>query len=127
MTQTLQSMRSIININEAKFETYSLQGKPQRNLSWCNISYDESTEQGCFLIRFAPGGISIPHEHLGYEEFLVLEGQVTECDGTIYKEGDFVCLKPGSKHYSVSETGCTSLVIVRGGFRTLDEREEVSG
>ena len=97
MTQTLQSMRSIINIDQAKFETYSLQGKPQRDFSWCNLSYDESTGQGCFLIRFAPGGVSIPHEHLGYEEFLVLDGQVTECDGTIYKEGDFVSLKPGSK------------------------------
>ena len=31
MTQTLQSMRRIINIDQAKFETYSLQGKPQRD------------------------------------------------------------------------------------------------
>jgi hypothetical protein len=30
--------RKVVNFKEADFETYSLQGKPQADLSWHNIS-----------------------------------------------------------------------------------------
>lgn len=121
----LASMRRMVNFRDATFEPYSLQGEVQKDLTWCNLSYDEATGEGMFLIRFAPGGRSIPHEHLGFEEFVVLEGEIEESDGTIYRPGDCVSLKPGSRHFSVSKTGTVTAVFVRGGFRTLDAREEV--
>ena len=70
-------------------------------------------------------GKSINHEHVGYEELLVLDGEIEDCDGTIYKQHDFVSLKPGSKHFSVSHIGATLAVFIRGGFRTLDKGEPV--
>jgi quercetin dioxygenase-like cupin family protein len=127
MPKQANKHRTAVNWREAKFTTYSLQGKPQRDLSWCNLSWDAATNSGLFLIRFAPGGISIPHEHLAREEFVVLEGELEDNDGHIYRAGDCVSLAPGSRHFTRSRTGATSAVFVHGGFRTLQEAEVPAG
>ena len=95
MTEKLASYRSIVNADTAEFVPYGLQGTEQSDLTWCNISYDDETGQGSFLIRFKPGSSSINHEHIGYEEFLVLDGEVEDSDGMVYRKNDFVSLKPG--------------------------------
>jgi quercetin dioxygenase-like cupin family protein len=123
--KTLAASRRMVNFKAAKFEVYSLQGRPQDDLAWHNLSYDDESGQGFFLIRFKPGGRSIPHEHLGFEEFVVLQGEIEESDGTVYRTGDCVSLAPGSKHVSASSKGAIVAVFVRGGFRTLNEREKV--
>jgi quercetin dioxygenase-like cupin family protein len=124
--KTLASFRTMVNFRKAKFRPYHLQGEVQKDLTWYNLSYDERTGMGFFLVRFAPGAASIPHEHLDFEEFVVLEGEITDSDGTVYRSGDCVSLRPGSRHVSVSRTGCISAVFVRGGFRTLGPRERLS-
>ena len=120
-----QNQRTKVNWREAAFETYSLQGEPQNDLTWHNLSWDDATNSGFFLIRFAPGGVSIPHEHLHYEEFVVLEGELEDHDGHVYRAGDCVSLAPGSKHFTRSKNGAVSAVFIRGGFRTLDEGERL--
>ena len=92
MSSTLDSQRHMVNLDSAEFVPYGLQGSVQSDLTWCNVSYDEAEGGGCFLIRFKPGGTSIPHEHVGYEEFLVLDGEIEDCDGAIYKKNDLVSL-----------------------------------
>ncbi len=123
MPSKSKPQRTKVNWKEAAFSTYSLQGKPQEDLTWHNISWDNATDTGFFLIRFAPGGVSIPHEHLAYEEFVVLEGELEDHDGTVYRAGDCVSLTPGSKHFTHSKHGAVSAVFVRGGFRTLGKGE----
>jgi len=115
--------RKVVNFKEANFETYSLQGKPQADLSWHNISWSDEDNSGFFLIKFEPGGVSIPHEHLGYEEFVILEGELSDHDGWIYRTGDCVSLSKGSRHFSTSKTGAIVAVFVRGGFITIDADE----
>ncbi len=44
----------------------------------------------------------------------MLDGELEDCDGTVFRAGDFVTFKPGSRHYSVSKKGCTMLVVLRG-------------
>jgi quercetin dioxygenase-like cupin family protein len=117
--------RTKVNWREAAFSTYSLQGKPQADLSWHNLSWDDATSSGFFLIRFAPGGVSIPHEHLAHEEFVVLEGELEDHDGTVYRAGDCVSLAPGTRHFTRSKHGAVSAVFIRGGFRTLDQGEPI--
>lgn len=111
--------RKVINFRDAPFETYSLQGEPQEDLSWFNISWSDETGDGFFLIKFEPGGVSIPHQHLGFEEFIILEGELQDHDGQVYRQGDCVSLCKGSRHFSKSETGAIVGVFVRGGFETL--------
>jgi uncharacterized cupin superfamily protein len=103
-----------------------LQGEVQADLSWCNISYNEKTGDGFFLVKFEPGAKSIPHEHLNWEEFVVLEGDIRDSDGTVYQAGDCVSLKAGSRHVSTSKSGAVTAVFIRGGFRTLSKREKVN-
>jgi len=123
MSEKLDSLRTKVNWREAEFTTYSLQGKPQEDLTWCNLSWDDASGSGFFLIRFAPGGISIPHEHLSREEFVLLEGDLEDNDGHVYRAGDCVSLAAGSKHFTRSKKGATTAVFVHGGFRTLPKQE----
>ena len=115
--------RKVVNYKDAEFETYSLQGKPQADLSWHNISWSDEDDSGFFLIKFDPGGVSIPHEHLGYEEFVILEGEIADHDGWVYRPGDCVSLAKGSRHFSSSENGAIVAVFVRGGFTTIGADE----
>ena len=134
MSTPLAAYRRVVNVETATFGTVpphgmrraACDGRPaQGGVAYCNISYDAEAGEGCYLVRFAPGTGSTPHEHIGYEEFLVLEGTLTDSDGTVYRRNDFVSLKPGSKHVSVTDEGTTLAVFIRGGFRTLDEDEDV--
>jgi quercetin dioxygenase-like cupin family protein len=122
----LDALRHKVNFRKAEFKPYHLQGEVQKDLSWYNLSYDEKTGMGFFLVKFEPGATSIPHEHLDFEEFVILEGEITDSDGTVYRAGDCVSLQPGSRHVSTSGKGAISAVFVRGGFRTLSAREKVS-
>ena len=70
-----------------------------------------------------PKARSNPHEHEGPEEFFILEGDLVDHDGYIYKEGDFVSLNGGSRHYSHSPSGCTIVVTHRGKVIDLDKDE----
>lgn len=116
--------RRIVNICDAQWEPYTLQGRVQNDCAWANISYDAATGDGCFLFRFDPGARSIAHEHLGFEEFFVLEGEIVDNDGAVYRQGDVVSLPPGSRHWSVAPKGAITLAFVRGGFRTLPTDED---
>ena len=42
----------------------------------------------------------------------MLEGEVSDHDGTVYRQGDFVLLKKGTRHNSFSRTGCTLAVFI---------------
>ena len=90
--------RKVVNYKDAEFQVYSLQGKPQEDISWHDISWSDEKNSGFFLVKFEPGGVSIPHEHLGYEEFVILEGELVDHDGWVYRAGDCVSLTAGSRH-----------------------------
>jgi anti-sigma factor ChrR (cupin superfamily) len=47
-----------------------------------------------------PNTKSKRHLHEGPEEFFILGGDLTDSDGYIYNEGDFVQLASGSTHNS---------------------------
>ena len=53
----------------------------------------------------------------------MLKGDLVDNDGYIYKEGDFVSLSGGSKHYSHSPSGCVIVVMHRGKVVDLDKEE----
>ena len=103
------------------FGPYDRYGRPVSALSWVNVSWDAERAQGSFLLRFEPGGQSLPHEHMGYEEFFVIEGELIDDDGRVFRAGDFVSFEPGTVHSSSSPGGCLLAVFMRGDNRLLDE------
>jgi len=120
------SLRQIINTASGRFRPYDRYGDPIAGMSWIPLSGELSNGVfESFLLRMDAGAQSKPHEHTGDEEFLVLEGQLIDCDGQCFNSGDYVHFLPGSKHSSHSPEGCTMLVILRGNNRSLraDELE----
>ena len=61
-----------------------------------------------------PNAKSLSHIHTGYEEFLMMEGELTDPDGKTFKKGDFVTFEPRSTHSSHTKDGCLILVFMRG-------------
>ena len=120
------SLRQIITSTIDQYKPYNRYGDPIAGMSWIPLSGELMNGSfECFLLRMDPGARSKPHEHMGHEEFLVLEGELVDCDGQSFKNGDYVHFNPGSKHSSTSPEGCTMLVILRGNNRSLrpDELE----
>ena len=98
--------RSIVNVHEASFEPYDLEGPVQDDMSVLKVSYSPETRRGVYVMRMEPGAETIAHVHECMEEFLILEGELIESDGTMLKKGDFASYRPGSRHNSRTETGC---------------------
>lgn len=113
MNHQVAKGRNVWRVSDAEFQPFGRYGKPIDKLSWAPLSFNHESGEGCFLIRFEPGGVSKPHEHLGFEEFLVLEGELVDHDGVAYRTGEFVSLEPGTKHFSTSPGGCMTLAFYR--------------
>ena len=120
------SLRQIVSTASDQFKPYDRYGDPIAGMSWIPLSGELlNGEFECFVLRMDAGAQSRPHEHTGFEEFLVLEGELIDCDGCSYRSGDFVRLFAGSKHSSHTADGCTMLVILRGNNRPLEDDELV--
>jgi anti-sigma factor ChrR (cupin superfamily) len=119
-------LRQIISTRSESFEPYDRYGDPIAGMSWVALSGDlQNGEFECFMLHMEAGAQSRPHEHTGHEEFLIIEGELVDCDGSRYRAGDFVRFLPGSKHSSHTPGGCTLLVILRGNNRALGAEELV--
>lgn len=97
-------------------------------MSWHNVSFDQETGRGSYLMVMTPGASSTPHRHTGAEEFYVLEGELVDFDGFVYRAGDFVRLAAGTVHTSLSPAGCKLLVTHWGRTELagIDELEPLS-
>ena len=96
-----------------KFEPFDNYGKAIKGMSWHKISYNKKTGQGSYILKMDPEAKTIPHKHINYEEFYMLDGDLTDADGKTFKRGNFVTFKPGSSHSSYTEKGCLILVFMR--------------
>ena len=107
--------RKITDLYNLKFEPFDNYGAVVPGMSWYKISYNrDAGGQGTYVLRMDPGSKSLPHEHTGYEEFLMLDGELTDPDGKVFKKGDFITFYPGSTHSSYTKDGCLVLVFMRG-------------
>jgi len=117
-------LREIIATGSDRLLPYDRYGEPLPGMSWQPLSGEPlNGEFECFLLRMEAGARSKPHEHTGIEEFLVIDGELVDCEGSVYRRGDFVRFLPGSKHTSHTPGGCTILVMLRGNNRALGDDE----
>ena len=109
------SKRKITDLYNVKFKPFDNYGVIVPGMSWYKISYNRKNGgRGSYVLKMDPGAKSLPHEHTGFEEFLMLEGELTDPDNKVFKKGDFVTFEPGSTHSSYTKDGCLILVFMRG-------------
>jgi len=107
--------RKITDLYDVEFVPFDNYGVTVPGMSWHKISYSkENGGQGTYLLKMDPNARSIPHTHGGFEEFLILEGELIDQDSKIFKKGDFITFEPGSIHSSHTKDGCLILVFMRG-------------
>ena len=115
------SKRKITNPLNVKFEPFDNYGTSIPGMSWHKISYDQKVGQGSYILKMEPGAKSLPHKHINYEEFLVLNGELIDSDSKIFKKGDFITFEPGSTHSSYTKTGCLLLVFQKARNELLNK------
>lgn len=111
--------RIVVNIAKAAFKPFIAEGKPVAGQSFLQLDETFPEGSGFHIYKMAPGTRSQPHEHTCHEQFLVLDGEIIDNDGTVYRKGDFVLLKEGTQHNSRTETGATLAVFIREIERNL--------
>ncbi len=102
----MTAKRRVVPLSEAPYQVYDMEGPVQPEMSYAPLSYDKQRGEGVYVMRMDPGAVTVPHEHKGFEDFLILEGELIESDGTVFKAGDFVSYRPGTFHNSRTEVGC---------------------
>jgi anti-sigma factor ChrR (cupin superfamily) len=85
--------RKITKINKIKFQPFNNYKVKVKGLSWHKITYSKSNGGfGSYVLKMNPGSKTLSHLHPGFEEFLVIKGQLTDSDGKVFKKGDFIHL-----------------------------------
>jgi anti-sigma factor ChrR (cupin superfamily) len=102
--------RLVVATKNVSFQEYDLEGPVQPEIKWLPLNFQRETGQGVYMIRAEPGAKFLAHVHHFFEDFLIMEGDLVDSDGTIYRPGDFVSYKPGTEHHSWTETGCLIMV-----------------
>ncbi|MEQ8664573.1 MAG: cupin domain-containing protein [Rhodospirillales bacterium] len=115
------ALRAIRRCDAADFVPYDRYGTVLDGMTWRPLSVDEDGDLDIYMLRMEPGAQSYPHEHVGAEQFLVLEGSLIDCDGTRISAGHFARFEAGSTHHSTTEEGCLLLVMLRTRNRRLDQ------
>ena len=83
---------------------------------------DETTGQMTSLVRMKPGTALPRHQHLGVEQFLILEGDCNVC-GERLGPGDYHRALGGSIHETTyTETGTMFLLVAPAEYRILESR-----
>ena len=116
------SKRKITRLDNLKFKPFNKYGKPIKGWSWHRISFDKKSNFGSYVSRLKPGTKTLPHIHSGYEEFLILEGELIDSDGKTFKKGDFISYEPNSSHSSFTKKGCLILTFMRGQNNQINKK-----
>ena len=98
--------RKVANIRTAAFAPWDPDDAAERGTSILQLNTGQPKGVGFYIYRMEPGGRSAPHRHGGAEEFLMIDGELIDNDGTVYGPGDVVWLAAGTEHTSHSPGGC---------------------
>jgi anti-sigma factor ChrR (cupin superfamily) len=111
--------RTVVNIRHAAFRPFVSDGRSLAGQSFLQLDHSFPDGTGFHIYRMEPGTTTQPHEHTCDEQFLVLEGELIDHDGYVYRAGDFVLLKAGTRHSSTAPSGATLAVFIRTVERNL--------
>ncbi len=114
------SERRITNIDDAAFQTFEFEGELCEGLTYLQLDDSKPPGVGFTILRMSPGARSTPHEHTCNEMFFMIEGELVDNDGTVYRPGDFVLLKKGTQHTSHTPDGCLLAVYIDSLEKPID-------
>lgn len=106
--------RKIQNIHYATYAPFVYPDGLALGDSILQLDPDKPLGEGFHIYRMPPGMTTRRHIHNGHEQFLMLEGELIEDDGTILKPGDMVFYRNGTEHHSRTTTGCLLAVHIVG-------------
>ena len=107
-----ESKRRVRNIHRDEFEPFVLDGAPCEGETVLQLDEQVPRGTGFHVYRMAPGATTTAHVHESDEHFLVLEGDLRDHDGYVYRPGDLVMLEQGTEHNSTTVGGCTLAVFL---------------
>ncbi len=114
-----ESERLVLNYRTAEFAPFEVDGQPSATESVLQLDQSRPPGVGFHLYRMAPGSSTTPHRHTGNEQFLVIEGDLTDHDGYQYGPGDLVLLRRGTEHNSSTMNGCLLAVHIETAEENL--------
>ncbi len=112
--------RRIARIHEATFEPFVYPDGLSYGDSILQLDTDQPLGIGFHVYRMPPGMVTRSHRHNGHEQFLILEGELHESDGTVLRPGDLVFYRDGSEHNSFTPNGCLLAVHIAGPETSLE-------
>lgn len=85
----------------------------------CKVLYrDEAAGSATVLFHFAPGTKAPAHEHMGLEQTYILEGSLSDHDGTVHA-GELAVREAGSVHAAYTDTGSLHIAFFSKPVRNL--------
>lgn len=121
MKKMSPSDRKIANVREGQFRPFVYPDGTALGDEVLQLDDDRALGEGFHVYRMPAGMTTRAHRHNGHEQFLVLEGELHESDGTILRAGDLVFYKNGSEHSSFTPEGCLLAVHIAGPEITVED------
>ncbi len=98
--------RRIANIHRAEFVPFVCPDDVALGDAVLQLDDSQPLGVGFHVYRMPPGMTTRGHRHNGHEQFLILEGELHESDGTILRARDMVFYRDGTEHNSHTPNGC---------------------
>lgn len=106
--------RRIANIHDASYKPFVYDDGVALGDEVLQLDADKPLGEGFHVYRMPAGMKTRAHRHNGHEQFLILEGELIESDGTVLKAGDMVFYRDGTEHHSYTPDGCLLAVHIAG-------------
>lgn len=98
--------RRVVNIKSGEFKPFVYEDGAMLGDGVLQLNDELPLGVGFHVYRMPAGMTTRPHRHNGHEQFLILEGELIENDGTMLRAGDLVWFRSGTEHSSYSPNGC---------------------
>ncbi|MDZ4093725.1 MAG: cupin domain-containing protein [Paracoccaceae bacterium] len=112
--------RKIANIHDASFTPFVYPDGLALGDDILQLDTGQPLGTGFHVYRMPAGMTTRAHRHNGHEQFLILEGELIESDGTVLRAGDLVFYRDGSEHHSHTPNGCVLAVHIAGPETALE-------
>ena len=112
--------RKVANIHQAEFKPFVYPDGLALGDAVLQLDDGRDLGVGFHVYRMPAGMTTRSHRHNGHEQFLILEGELIESDGTVLRAGDLVFYRDGTEHNSYTPNGCLLAVHIAGPETPLE-------